>query len=55
VVTSASFAAAAAGSSFESLGQHHLRGVSEPQEVFAPIASERKENQANHKGAKTQS
>ncbi len=37
VVTSASFAAAAQ-SSFESLGMHHLRGVTEPQEVFAPIA-----------------
>ena len=35
VVTSASFAAAAGGS-FESLGRHHLRGVREPQEVFAP-------------------
>ena len=37
VVTSASFAAAAK-SSFESLGRHHLRGVREPQEVFAPIS-----------------
>ena len=37
VVTSASFAAAAPAS-FESLGRHHLRGVQEPQEVFAPIA-----------------
>jgi adenylate cyclase len=37
VVTSASFAAAAPAS-FESLGRHHLRGVLEPQEVFAPIA-----------------
>jgi adenylate cyclase len=37
VVTSASFAAAAQ-SSLESLGKHHLRGVAEPQEVFAPIA-----------------
>jgi|SRR5271163_346298 len=37
VVTSASFAAAAK-SSFESLGKHHLRGVAEPQEVFAPLS-----------------
>jgi adenylate cyclase len=37
VVTSASFAAAAPAS-FESLGHHHLRGVVEPQEIFAPIA-----------------
>jgi adenylate cyclase len=37
VVTSASFAAAAPAS-FESLGKHHLRGVPELQEVFAPIA-----------------
>ncbi len=37
VVTSASFTAAAGGA-FESLGKHHLRGVKEPQEVFAPIA-----------------
>jgi adenylate cyclase len=36
VVTSASFAAAAQ-SSFKSLGMHQLRGVTEPQEVFAPI------------------
>jgi adenylate cyclase len=36
VVTSASFAAAAHGS-FESLGRHYLRGVTEPQEVFAPM------------------
>ncbi len=36
VVTSASFAAAAQ-SPFESLGRHHLRGVAEPQEVFAPL------------------
>jgi len=37
VVTSASFAAAAP-SSLESLGKHHLRGVAEPQEVFAPTS-----------------
>jgi adenylate cyclase len=35
VVTSASFAAAAP-QALESLGRHSLRGVSEPQEVFAP-------------------
>jgi len=38
VVTSASFAAASA-QPLESLGRHVLRGVSEPQEVFAPIVS----------------
>jgi len=37
VVTSASFAAAAR-SPFESLGRHHLRGVTEPQEIFAPLS-----------------
>jgi adenylate cyclase len=40
VVTSASFAAAAK-SSLESLGRHHLRGVAEAQEVFAPVADPR--------------
>ncbi len=40
VVTSASFAATAP-KSFESLGRHHLKGVAEPQEVFAPIADHR--------------
>ncbi len=48
VVTSASFAAAA-GSSLERLGKHYLRGVAEPQEVFAP------RNQKNHRGTETQS
>jgi adenylate cyclase len=38
VVTSASFAAALA-QPLESLGRHILRGVSEPQEVFAPLVS----------------
>jgi adenylate cyclase len=38
VVTSASFAAAAP-ESLESIGRHSLRGVSEAQEVFAPILS----------------
>ncbi len=47
VVTSASFAAAA-GSTLESLGKHHLRGVAEPQEVFAP------RNQDNHTGTEPQ-
>ena len=36
VITSASFATAAR-TQFESLGKHHLRGVLEAQEVFAPI------------------
>jgi adenylate cyclase len=36
IVTSASFAAASKGG-LESIGRHILRGVSEPQEVFAPI------------------
>jgi adenylate cyclase len=36
VVTSATFAAASA-IPLESLGRHTLRGVSEPQEVFAPV------------------
>jgi adenylate cyclase len=36
VVTSASFAAASP-EKLESIGRHALRGVSEPQEVFAPI------------------
>jgi adenylate cyclase len=36
IVTSASFAAASKGG-LESIGRHALRGVSEPQEVFAPI------------------
>jgi adenylate cyclase len=36
IVTSASFAAASEGG-LESIGRHILRGVSEPQEVFAPI------------------
>jgi adenylate cyclase len=49
VVTSASFAAAAQ-SSFESLGRHHLRGVLEPQEVFAPMAEE--QNQTKHQDTK---
>jgi len=40
VVTSASFAGAAPAS-FESLGRHHLRGVLEPQEVFAPTTDHR--------------
>jgi adenylate cyclase len=53
VVTSASFAAAAEAS-LESLGKHHLRGVSEPQEVFAPIVDEDK-SQKTHKGTETQS
>jgi adenylate cyclase len=35
VVTSASFAAASK-EALESIGRHSLRGVSEPQEVFAP-------------------
>jgi adenylate cyclase len=51
VVTSASFAVAA-GTSFESLGKHQLRGVTEPQEVFAPAMEK---NQRNHKGTETQS
>src|SRR5260370_3432718 len=38
VVTSASFAAAAA-ERLDSLGPHGLRGVAEPQQVFAPIVS----------------
>jgi len=38
VVTSASFAAAAP-ESLENIGRHSLRGVSEAQEVFAPILS----------------
>lgn len=38
VVTSASFAAASP-EPLESIGRHSLRGVSEPQEVFAPILS----------------
>jgi len=37
VVTSASFAEASR-ESLESLGRHRLRGVAEPQEVFAPSA-----------------
>jgi len=36
VVTSASFAAASK-EGLESIGRHALRGVAEPQEVFAPI------------------
>ena len=35
VLASASFAAAAAGTELKSLGRHQLRGVAEPQEVFA--------------------
>ncbi len=38
VVTSASFAAASP-EPLESIGRHSLRGVSDPQEVFAPIVS----------------
>ncbi|HEV2171443.1 MAG TPA: adenylate/guanylate cyclase domain-containing protein [Candidatus Binatus sp.] len=38
VVTSASFAAASP-EKLESLGRHALRGVSEPQEVFAPMVT----------------
>jgi adenylate cyclase len=48
VVTSASFAATAPRS-FESLGRHHLKGVAEPQEVFAP------KNQDNPRGTETPS
>ncbi|HEY6418783.1 MAG TPA: hypothetical protein VIX59_07265 [Candidatus Binataceae bacterium] len=39
LVTSASFAAAAPGAELESLGMHKLRGVAEPQEIFAPPAN----------------
>ena len=38
VVTSASFAAASK-EGLESIGRHALRGVSEPQEVFAPVVN----------------
>ena len=38
VVTSASFAAASK-EALESIGRHSLRGVSEPQEVFAPVVT----------------
>jgi len=46
VVTSASFAAASP-EPLDSIGRHSLRGVSEPQEVFAPILS-RDASVANH-------
>jgi adenylate cyclase len=39
IVTSASFAAASK-EGLESLGRHNLRGVSEPQEVFAPVSND---------------
>jgi adenylate cyclase len=45
VVTSASFAEASP-EKLETLGLHNLRGVAEPQQVFAPIVSSAKPNAA---------